>query len=423
MSDLIKTIEASDFENVVSKSTRPVVVDFFSTECPPCDALAAKFEALAELWGEDVAFIKIFRQGNRELAGALSVTSSPTLLFYRNGKEVGARLSGGIKRSDIEAQLQKLVTQERAEEINGHKTILHTECDLLIIGAGPAGLTAGIYAAQAKLRTIIVDRALAGGNLAITHMVSNFPGFPEPQPGFMLAHQMFQHTLNAGAEFRQAVELTEVDLTNRRIVIDGVEEIVAKRIVIATGSSPRSIGVVNEVEYKGKGISYCATCDAKYYEGKHVVVIGGGNSALEESMFISKFAARITIVHQFAVFQANKSAQEAVLANKKISILFKHEPRVFVPKGKTIGAVEVEDLESGEMKTIECDGVFVFAGMRPNLEGFDGQFDRDEWGYIKTDAQKRTSLNKDYPTITAWSSTAVSAGVTITGPGSFWPPV
>lgn len=392
MSEPITTIDADQFDSAVLAASRPVVVDFFSTECPPCDALASKYEALARLYGEDVTFIKIFRQGNRPLAESLGVTASPTLLFYRDGQEVGRRLTGGIKRSDIEQELHALLPKGRVEAIRARIPRVETECDVAILGAGPAGLTAAIYSAQAKLRTIVIDRALAGGNLTVTHKVSNFPGFPEPQPGFMLAHQMLQHALNAGAEMRQAVDVTRVDLDGRAIVIDGVETIRARKIIVATGSSPRPLGVEGEREYKGKGISYCATCDAKYYEGKHVVVIGGGNSAIEEALFISKFAARITVVHQFAELQANKQAQEAAFANDKIEFVFEHEPRVFVPHGKTIGAVQIEDLRTGERSTIGCDGVFVFAGMQPNLEPFNGELDRDEFGYIRVDEQMHTNV-------------------------------
>jgi thioredoxin reductase (NADPH) len=208
----------------------------------------------------------------------------------------------------------------------------------------------------------------------------------------MLAHYMLQHTLNAGAALRQAVDVTAIDLDRREVVLDDVETIRAKKIIIATGSSPRPLGVQGEQEYKGRGISYCATCDAKYYEGKHVVVIGGGNSAIEEALFIAKFAARITVVHQFAELQANKQAQEAAFANEKISFIFGHEPRVFEPRGSTIGAVQIEELSTGERRTLECDGVFVFAGMQPNLELFNGELERDDFGYLRVDEQMHTNV-------------------------------
>jgi thioredoxin reductase (NADPH) len=270
---------------------------------------------------------------------------------------------------------------------------LQTQVDVLILGGGPAGITAGIYCAQAKLKTVMVDLALGGGNLAITHQVSNFPGFPKPQPGAMLAHFMVEHAKAAGVETRLAAEVTSVDLTTRTVVLDGVETIHARRLVVATGSSPRAIGVKGEVEFKGRGVSYCATCDAKYYEGKHVVVIGGGNSAIEESLFIARFAAKITIVHQLGTLQANKQAQEQAFAEKKIEFVFETEPREFLSRArKGVDGVLVEDLKTHERRTLDCDGVFIFAGMRPNLDAFAGEFALDQYGYIVVDEDMRTNV-------------------------------
>ena len=393
MSAIIGEVDAASFEREVYAHDGPVAVDFYSTECAPCDALAPKYEALADAYGADVKFVKVFRQGARAVSEALGVKSSPTVIFFRGGKEVGARLGGGIQRSALVDQLDALVPPARAAAIHAAEQPIHTECDVLILGAGPAGITAGIYAAQAKLRTIMVDVGLGGGNLAITHQVSNFPGFPKPQAGYMLAHLMLEHAKAAGVEPRFAAELTRVDLRGHEVVLDGVETIHATRIIVATGSSPRPIHVAGEREYKGKGISYCATCDAKYYEGKHVVVIGGGNSAVEESLFIAKFAARITMVHQLDALTANKDAQARLFAEPKIEILYRHEPRAFVSHdGKVVDAVLVEDLGSGARREIPVDGVFVFAGMQPNLDGLGDVLALDSWGYVKVDDEMHTNV-------------------------------
>ncbi len=393
MSATVREIDAAVFETEVLAHPGPIAVDFFSDECAPCEALAPKYEALAELYGRDVKFVKVFRQGNRALSESLSVKASPTVLFFRGGKEAGARLGGGIKRSELVAQLDSLLAPERVAAVHAAVRPTATECDVLILGAGPAGITAGIYAAQAKLRTIMVDVGLGGGNLAITHQVSNFPGFPKPQPGYMLAHMMLEHAKAAGVETRFAAEITRADLREHVVELDGVETLRAKRIILATGSSPRSIGVEGEREYKGRGVSYCATCDAKYYEGKHVVVIGGGNSAVEESLFIAKFASKITMVHQFDKLTANREAQERLFAEPKIEVLFQHEPRAFLAHGgKVVDAVLVEDLRAHESREIAVDGVFVFAGMQPNLDGVDEALELDAWGYVRTDEEMRTSV-------------------------------
>lgn len=391
-SEKVREITANEFESEVLKSDLPVIVDFYSTECPPCEAVAPKFEGLAELYGDHVKFLKLFRQGNRELADQLNVRSSPTLLFFKEGKEVDERLIGAIRRAAIASSLSKLVSAEVAQRVAESQRPTTTEADLLILGGGPAGLTAGIYAAQSKLNVIIVDVALGGGNVATTHQVSNFPGFPKPQPGFMLAHYMVEHAKSAGAEMRLAADVGQVDLDALSLVVDGLETIRAKKLIVATGSSPRLIGVKGEQEYKGRGISYCATCDAKYYEGKHVIVIGGGNSAIEEALFISKFASKITIVHQFAELQANKVAQELAFADPKIEFVFEHEPREFIHDGSTVSRVLVEDLKTHGLKELTCDGVFIFAGMKPNLELFGDHFKLDRFGYIETDPEMHTNV-------------------------------
>ncbi len=393
MSDIVEELEAQSFTREVLEHRGPVAVDFYSTECAPCEALAPKFEGAAARYGADVRFVKVFRQGNRALADALGVRASPTVLFFNDGREVGRRLGGGIKRSELIRELDALLPAARVAAIHAAVEPVSTECDVLILGAGPAGITAGIYAAQAKLRTIMVDVGLGGGNLSITHQVSNFPGFPKPQPGYLLAHHLLEHAKEAGVEPRFAAEISSVDLPGHMVELDGFETIRAKKIVVATGSSPRPLHVKGEQEYKGKGISYCATCDAKYYEGRHVVVIGGGNSAVEEALFITKFAARVTVVHQFAELSANRLAQEQARANPRIEFLLRHEPREFLANnGQTVDAVVLEDLETGLWSRLAVDGVFVFAGMKPNLEAFPGVFELDEYGYVKTDDSMHTNV-------------------------------
>ena len=390
----MKEINAVDFQKEVLNGGK-VVLDFYSTECPPCEALAPKFESLAELYGSAIEFLKIFRQQNRELADQLSVKSSPTLLFFDNGKEVAERLAGGVKRSDIVTALNSMVSVERANAIAAQIKPSVSEYDVIILGAGPGGLTAGLYLCQAKINTVLVDIALPGGHVSTTHEVSNYPGFIEPQKGYMLSHNMSEQTKACGTAYKVAVDVTKVDLIHKEVVIDDFETLRAKKIIIATGTSPNLTGADGEKELKGKGISYCATCDAKYFVDKEAIVIGGGNSAVEESDFIAKFASKVTIVHQFDTFTANKTAQEKVLANPKINVKFEHEPRAFRREGDKI-VVVVEDLKTKESKELVSDGAFIFIGMKPNTALFHDRLNLDKWGYIKTDEDMRTSLPDVY---------------------------
>jgi len=390
----MKEITAKEFKKEVLQGGK-VALDFYSTECPPCEALAPKFESLSELYGEDIKFMKIFRQENRDLAESLDVSGSPTVLFYDNGDLVGDKLTGGIKRSELISNLNALIPGERVDAIQ--KSIKHkvSEYDTLIIGGGPGGLTAGLYLCQAKINAVLVDNMLPGGQVSTTHKVSNYPGFVDPQPGFMLAHYMSEQTKLCGTKYKVAVDVTGVDLINKTIVVDEYETIKAKKIILATGASPSYLNVPGEKELKGNGISYCATCDAKYFHDKEVIVVGGGNSAIEEAEFISKFAETVTIIHQFDTLQANKEAQEKAFANPRINFIFDTEPRGFEKNGNRI-RVSTENLKTGELKVVESDGAFIFVGMKPNTDLIHEEIEKDEWGYIKTNEDMLTSIEGVY---------------------------
>jgi thioredoxin reductase (NADPH) len=292
----------------------------------------------------------MFRQQNKELAEKLGVRSSPSLLFFNEGKQLPVMLTGAIRRSDIIHQLDSMLSEERVKEIKKLIKPIVSEYDVIILGAGPGGLTAGLYLCQAKVNTVLVDIALPGGHVSTTHEVSNYPGFIEPQPGYMLSHNMSEQTKQCGTVYKVAVDVTKIDLLKKEVVVDEFETIKAKKIIIATGTSPNLMGIAGEKELKGKGISYCATCDAKYFVDKEVVVIGGGNSAVEESDFITRFASKITMIHQFDKLTANKQAQEKLLANPKVTVLYEHEPRSFYKDGGFI-VTEIEDLNGKTEQT------------------------------------------------------------------------
>jgi thioredoxin reductase (NADPH) len=418
----MREIITAEFEKEVLKGGK-VVLDFYSTECPPCEALAPKFESLAGLYGEDITFLKVFRQGNRDLAERLGVYSSPTLIFFEQGHEVGIRLSGGIKRSEILHNLNAMLPAEKVSTIKKSIKPFTSPYDVAIIGSGPGGLTAGLYLCQARINTVLIDTGLPGGHVSLTHQVSNYPGFIDPQPGYLLSHNMSEQTKKCGSVFKVAVDVTHVDLEKKEIVIDDFETVRARKIIIATGTSPNYLNIPGEKEFKGKGISYCATCDAKYYGDKEVVVIGGGNSAVEESEFITKFASKVTVVHQFDKFQANRQAQEKLLANPRVEVLFRHEPRSFVRQGEKM-IVTVENLENGKLNELIADGVFIFVGLKPNIDLFGGTLSLDNRGYLKTDEDMRTNLpdvyavgdvrSKKYRQITTAIADGTIAAISIT---------
>ncbi len=386
---MVKEINSSDYEELVLNANGAVLVDFYSTECPPCEALHQKYEFFANLYGSEIKFYTIHRQGNKELAVKHDVSSSPTLLFYKNGKEVAPRLTGAIKKSVLKKVL--IETYNLKDKSSGIER-KEFSYDLVIIGGGPAGLTAGLYAGQAKIKTLIIDQALPGGQVNVTHSVANYPGTGEKINGYMLMHKLTEQVIQANVDFFNASEIVSIDLENKVILVDDDKKINAKAIILATGATPRKLGLPGEETYAGKGISYCATCDGKFYEGKDIYVIGGGNSAVEEALFLTTFVNSLTIIHQFDEFQANKTASDEALENPKIKVLWSHEPRGFYGNG-TFKYLEVENLKTKEkIKLDNGSGVFVFIGYVPQTELFAGKLNMDKWGYITAQEDMSTNI-------------------------------
>jgi thioredoxin reductase (NADPH) len=265
--------------------------------------------------------------------------------------------------------------------------------DVVVVGAGPAGLTAAIYAARARLRTLVLDEGLPGGQVKTTHKVSNYPGFPEDVKGTELAALFAKQAERFGARIARAVEITDMDLKSpdKRFVLDEEEEVVARAVIVATGAKPRPLGIPGETEFRGRGLSYCATCDGAYYDGKDIHVIGGGNSAVEESLFLTQFAKSVTIIHQFDQFQAEASTAKEAIEHPKIKVLWSHEPRAFMGDG-TVDRVQVESLKTHETHELKTDGVFVFVGMIPRTDLLKGVVPLDRWGCVETDDSMATSV-------------------------------
>ena len=265
--------------------------------------------------------------------------------------------------------------------------------DVVVIGAGPAGLTAAIYCARARLDTLVIDESLPGGQVKTTHKVSNYPGFPEDIAGAELASRFAQQAERFGAIVERAVEITDHDLRGpvKTLELDEERTVTAKAVILATGAKPRSLGLPGEISFRGRGLSYCATCDGAYFEDKDVIVIGGGNSAVEESLFLTRFAKTITIIHQFDHFQCEEETAREALAHPKISVLWRHEPREF--RGETtVDHVVVEDLATGQTKSLATDGVFIFVGMVPRTDLVKDILPLGPGGTISTDESMATGV-------------------------------
>jgi len=265
--------------------------------------------------------------------------------------------------------------------------------DLIIIGAGPAGLAAAIYAARARLRTLVLDESVPGGQVKTTHKVSNYPGFPEDVKGSDLAKAFAAQAERFGARVRRAVEITKHDLASipKKLELDEEEEVEAPAVIVATGAKPRELGVPGESRFKGRGISYCATCDGAYFDGKDIHVIGGGNSAVEESLFLTQFARSVTIVHQFDHFQAEAATVEEALHDPKIQVIWDSEPRGFLGEN-ALEKLRIENVKTHEFRELRTDGVFVFVGYVPRTDLVKGLVPMNQWGYVETDESMATGV-------------------------------
>jgi len=265
--------------------------------------------------------------------------------------------------------------------------------DVIILGSGPAGLTAGVYAARAHLTPLIVDGHEPGGQLTLTTMVENFPGFPEGLLGPDLIRSMRQQAERFGAEFRQgAVSAVELGRPPFRITIDGmVEE--CRALIIATGASAKMLGLPSERQLIGHGVSTCATCDGFFFQGQEVMVVGGGDSALEEALFLTKFAKRVTLIHRRDKLRASKIMQEKAFANPKIAFLWDSAPEeIRDVMQQKVTAVRVRNLKTGAVTERAVDGIFVAIGHTPNTAVFQGLLEMDAVGYITTHDGTKTSV-------------------------------
>jgi thioredoxin reductase (NADPH) len=264
--------------------------------------------------------------------------------------------------------------------------------DLVIIGAGPAGLTAGIYAARARLDTLILGGDTLGGQMALTYMIENYPGFPDGIVGTELAQSMRAQAERFGTQIRME-EVTEVrfDVRPFQVITAGGDEVEARTLIIATGVSPRKLDVPGEAKFTGRGVSYCATCDGFFFRGKELVVVGGGDSAAEEGHFLTRFAERVRIVHRRDSLRAEKHCQERAFRNEKVEFIWDTVVTEILGN-QTVEAVRLRNVKTGNEWMLPTDGVFIYIGNIPNTDIFVGKLELNQWGFIIADGRQQTSV-------------------------------
>lgn len=263
---------------------------------------------------------------------------------------------------------------------------------VIVIGSGPAGLTAALYMARADTNPLVISGNQLGGQISITNEVENYPGFPEGTTGPELVDLMQKHAERFGA--RVVIdEVTEVDFTQGspfKVKTHG-EEYEADSVIITVGASPKRLGIPGEEDFIGRGVSFCATCDGFFFRDKEVLVVGGGDSAMEEGIFLTKFADRVRVIHRRDELRAGETLKKRAFANKKIEFVWDTVLDEISGNGK-VEKVLARNVKSGEIEELETDGVFIFIGHYPNSELFKGQLEMDEAGYLLTDERKMTNV-------------------------------
>jgi thioredoxin reductase (NADPH) len=263
--------------------------------------------------------------------------------------------------------------------------------DVIIVGAGPAGMTAAIYTTRAGYKTLIVDKAAPGGQASNTDLIENYPGFPDGVSGPELMMKFYEQAGNLGAQY-SFENITELKLEGDvEKVITPSNTYEARAVIIATGARPLTLGVPGEDKFIGKGVSYCATCDGFFFKGKNVVVVGGGDTAVQEALYLTKICSKVTLIHRRDQLRATKILRDKILANEKVEVIWDTVVEEIIGENQVEG-VRIHNLKTGEKSILPTEGVFVFIGYLPNSDFLSSPIELDQRGYIISDSGLRTNI-------------------------------
>jgi len=375
------------FIEKIHQGNKPAVVMFRSEKCPPCDVFEPIFDKYTKGFNENINFVKVYIEEEPIVAKALKIRSMPTVIFMKKGNEACSRLSGYIQAPQFKEKIENVLGGTCPKM--GRDRVC---ADVLILGAGPAGLSAAIYTARSKLYTIVIDRALPGGQVSTSYTIENYAGTGGIIEGPVLMDKMVSQAESFGAEIVELKEITGVELNDevKHIATDDTDYY-TKSIIIATGAQPRPLPVEKEEEYRGRGLHYCATCDGAMYQDTDIIVIGGGDSAAEEAVNLTKFVSKVTMVVRKDKFTATKAAREELMENPKIEVMWNTEitklhGSMFLEK------VTLKNNKTGKESEMPIEGIFIFIGMTPRTELFKDVIQTDKFGYILTDENMTTNI-------------------------------
>lgn len=263
--------------------------------------------------------------------------------------------------------------------------------DVIIAGAGPAGMTAAVYTSRANLKTLMIERGIPGGQMANTEEVENYPGYDHIL-GPDLSTKMFEHAKKFGAEYAYGEIKEIIDDKPYKTVVCGDKQYKAKAVIITTGAKHKELGVPGEKDLSGRGVSYCAVCDGAFFKGKELVVIGGGDSAVEEGVYLTRFATKVTLIHRREELRAQKILQKRAFDNEKMEFLWNHVVKEINGTDRKVSSVTIEDVNTGEQRDFKTDGVFIYIGLVPLSEPFKSLGVTNENGYIETNELMETKV-------------------------------
>jgi len=345
-------------------------------------------------WCRDCKRSKQFLGDQRIQYTFVNIEHDPDAMAYVERVNKGARSVPTIVFPDGDILVEPS-NAELAAKLGLRTRAARTFYDVVVVGGGPAGLTAALYMAREGLDTLVIERSAPGGQIGLTQTLENYPGFDQGVPGAELAQRLTNQALRFGVEILQAQEVTDIRTAGlyREVLTADDSVYRARALLIATGSRYRRLNVPGEEALLGMRIHFCATCDGPFYRGKEVMVVGGGNSGLQEGLFLTRFARRVTIVEFLPQLNASAVLQEKVVQRDDVEVLTHHAVQEFVVEDNELAGVRLMDRASGEVKVLHPAGVFVFVGLSPNSDFLPAEIKRDRWGFVLTEKHLETTMS------------------------------